>query len=258
MRRRSTCSSQHTLPLSLPPSPSLPPSLSLALSLSVSLCLSVSLSLARVRLPRVDMSHTRIARSRYFHSDFAHTDYIAVDPTKQTAAFAPGGAYWESRPLASPCTLRASRVKTVLWIGSNAVESEFTASLSRGTGDGNWTSLCGATANTLYREGLDKPLPLPGKSMVAASANGGFSVALPLELELEQEVELKAGDVLRLDVSCGAQSAASARERMDQRIWHNPKWASTVEVDLKSDGEAALVLPFEAHPVIMQPEVSML
>ena len=66
------------------------------------------------------------------------------------------------------------------------VESEFTASLSRGTADGEWTSLCGATGNTLYREGADTPLPLPGQDMVAASANGGFSVALPLEMQLDQ------------------------------------------------------------------------
>ncbi len=194
------------------------------------------------------------ATTQYFHSDFAHTDYIADDPANRTTASTPGGTHWESKPLSSPCTLRASRIKTLLWIGTNAVESEFTASLSHGTGDGEWSSVCGATGNTLYREGQDQQLPLPGKSMVAASANGGFSVALPLDMELAQEVEIPAGNVLRLDVTCGAQSAAAARERVDQRIWHNAKWASTVEVDIG----AALTLPFEAHPVITQPGASML
>ena len=105
------------------------------------------------------------------------------------------GTSWSTAPLSAPCTLQGSSIKTVLWIGSNAVESEFTASLSRGTPDGEWSSLCGATGNTLFREGAGTPLPLPGKDMVAASANGGFSVALPLSMGLAQGVELQAGDV---------------------------------------------------------------
>ena len=60
------------------------------------------------------------AETQYFHSDFAHTDYIGADPANQTAASAPGGASWSSAPLSAACTLEGSRIKTVLWIGSNA------------------------------------------------------------------------------------------------------------------------------------------
>jgi hypothetical protein len=209
-------------------------------------------SMEAISPEEMDAAMALHAETQYFHSDFAHTDYIGIDPANRTATSAPGSASWSTAPLASACTLQPSRaIMVVLWIGSNAVESEFTASLSRGTASGEWLSLCGATGNTLYREGPENPLPLPGKVMVAASANGGFSVALSLHMQLEHAVELQASDVLRIDVSCGERSAAEAHERVDQRVWHNPKWPSTIEFQVA--GGAALELPFEPHPVITQP-----
>ena len=62
---------------------------------------------------------------------------------------------------------------------------------------------------------------------------------------------MQVGDVLRFDVSCGAESAATAQERVDQRVWHNQKWGSTLELPL-AEG-AVLELAFAQHPVITQP-----
>ena len=53
-----------------------------------------------------------------------------------------------------------------LWVGTSAADIEFSASLSRQDAGGTWGSLCGATGNTLSREGSE-PLPLPGKGAAA-------------------------------------------------------------------------------------------
>ena len=191
------------------------------------------------------------ATTPYFHSDFAHTDYGSLPGS------APGSASWNSPPMTAPLTLPGSQtIRAKLWVGTNAVETELTATLSRWTEGGGWASLCGATGSTLYREGAGKALPLPGKAMVATSANGGFAVALPLEMKLPPgDVELQQGDILRLDVSCGSDSAAAASERVDQRVWHNNKWASTVEVEVVAPGAGMVELKFSEHPVISQPAV---
>ena len=249
------------------------------------------------------------AKTQYFHSDFAHTDYAAA-PGNITA----GGASFSSQPLVAPRTLQGS-VRATLWIGTNEVETSFTVSLGRWTEASGWASLCGATANTLHREGTDTALPLPGKPMVAASSNGGFAVALPLEMALDEAIELQAGDQLRVDVSCGAGAGGPGDGDQERggpgaggpegwtwqrvlpavapsprapshcllaspaslsppplppapspslcylsplcpppQVWHNQKWASTVEMEL---GGEPLSLMFEEHPVITQPAAAM-
>lgn len=192
------------------------------------------------------------AKTQYFHSDFAHTDYVGADPTNKSTV--PGGTSWTSAPLSRPLRLHG-RVRATLWIGTNVPATHFSVALSSRAPDGSeWSSLCGATGNTLYREG-EQALPLPGQTMVAAGSNGGFSVSMPLELgQLTEAVGLPEGSLLRMDVACGAEAAASASERVDHRIWHSPKWASTVEVSV--DGEPPL-LSFTPHPKITQPAASM-
>ena len=69
---------------------------------------------------------------------------------------------------------------------------------------------------------------------MASGANGGYSVALPLALELDEDVELRSGDILRLDVSgAGGDAAAQGEGRVDHRVWHNPKWPSSLDVALE-------------------------
>jgi len=215
------------------------------------------------------------ATTQYFHSDFAHTDYAAAPAAGNASAAASAGASWSSPPLRAKCTLSSGPVRTTLWIGTNAGETAFTVALSRWSERGGWASLCGGSASTAQRDvGADGTAAaaaarLPGKPMVAASSNGGFAVAVPVEMALEEPVVLAAGDRLRIDVSCAAaagSAAADAEEQGDQerggpgaggpegwtwqRIWHNQKWASTVEI--AALGGEPLSLHFEAHPVITQ------
>eukprot|EP00656_Telonema_subtile_P011980 TRINITY_DN16000_c0_g1_i3.p1 TRINITY_DN16000_c0_g1~~TRINITY_DN16000_c0_g1_i3.p1 ORF type:complete len:219 (-),score=44.47 TRINITY_DN16000_c0_g1_i3:217-873(-) len=192
-------------------------------------------------ISREEMAHAMDlhARTQYFHSDFAHTDFRTSSPDVL------GAASWSSAPLPAPARIPSSIIAVMLWVGTSAVEAEFTVSLSHHGAQG-WSSLCGATANTVHREGPEERLPLPGKDMMAASANGGFAVGLPLQMELEYEVELQPGDILRLDVSCGGAEDGP----VDQRVWHNHKWGSTVQLALDPPSE----LEFVPHPEIQQPE----
>ena len=187
-----------------------------------------------------EMSHAMDlhAKTPYFHSDFAHTDYVADQAY---------GASWLTPPLEAPATLAQGPIKVVLWIGTNAASTLVTASLSRRSALGGWGSLSGATADTLHRE-PGKELPLPGQPMMATSSMSppGFAVALPIAMELDQAVELAAGDVLRLDVSC-PNSTSDGEKRIDHRIWHNPKWPSTLELALE-----AASFKFAPHPPIRQ------
>eukprot|EP00747_Dinoflagellata_sp_TGD_P017504 gnl/TRDRNA2_/TRDRNA2_125863_c0_seq1.p1 gnl/TRDRNA2_/TRDRNA2_125863_c0~~gnl/TRDRNA2_/TRDRNA2_125863_c0_seq1.p1 ORF type:complete len:257 (-),score=48.60 gnl/TRDRNA2_/TRDRNA2_125863_c0_seq1:126-896(-) len=171
-------------------------------------------------------------KSQHFHSDFAHTDYT-VGPGSN--------ASWCTAPLDSEVQLQALRVSAVLWFSTSAAETDVTVSLLKGKAGGAgaaakpdgdyfmWSELCRATANTQFREGKDTPLLLPGKGMMAAGANGGYAVAVPLELELAEKAALQPGDVLRVEISGGGAS----KEHIDHRIWHNPKWASTMELVLE-------------------------
>ena len=201
------------------------------------------------------------AETQYFHSDFAHTDFAAAGNTSTASAS------WVTPPLPTACKLSSMVANVMLWVGTSATHAGFSASLSKQQG-AEWVSLGGGSADTLFREGADEPQPLPGKGMMAASANGGFAVGLPLQLRLLQEgVQLEAGDVLRLDVGCGAAAGdddddgggatadSGAADRVDRRIWHNAKWASTVELSVEPVAPAGsgLDLKFEPHPVIEQP-----
>jgi len=179
---------------------------------------------------KADWEHVAHVHSttQYFHSDFAHTDYTVKSGSM---------ASWSTPPLEQAVTLQGLRVSANLWIGTNASETDFTASLMHfpqangGSPAGEAAAgarLCSATSNTRFREGKETGL-LPGQPMMATGANGGYSVALPFELELAGAVTLQPGDVLRLDVS----GSKSAEERVDHRVWHNPKWASTLEVELE-------------------------
>ena len=87
----------------------------------------------------------------------------------------------------------------------------------------------------------------------ASAANGGFSVELPLEMELPDAVRVHAGDRLRLDVT-GASRASPEVDGDGQvvhRIWHSPKWASTLQLGVQSD--SPIELAFAPGPAIMQP-----
>lgn len=195
------------------------------------------------------------ATTQYFHSDFAHTDYIGAEPFMGADPLTTSGsASWTTPPLDTAVTLLSSRIKMKLWVATNAVSTEFSASLSHWTAETGWVSLCGSTGSTLHREGAGKALPLPGKDMMATSANGGFPVELTLELDLPQKVELRSGDMLRVDVSRGPEAAAATEERVDHRIWHSPKWVSSLELELDPQASGP-ELKFEAHPLITQPEV---
>ena len=185
-------------------------------------------------------------RTPFFHSDHAHTDYVARSG---------GGASWSTPPLATTCKLRKARIKTSLWIGTNAKSTDFTASLSRWSKGGGWASLCGATASTLSRK--VETTALPGKGMIAVMANGGYSVELQIEMQLADTVEVRAGDVLRLDVTGGQDQAPTDDERVPQtsgvvhRVWHSPKWASAVELSVEA--ASPLELKFSPGPKIAQP-----
>jgi len=173
---------------------------------------------------KADWDHVKIVHSetQHFHSDFAHTDYMVEDGAL---------ASWSTPPLADTFVLKGPRVSANLWIGTNAAHTDFNATLMRFDAQGNsWSPLCSATANTQFRESAETPLLLPGKPMMATGANGGYSVALPLQLELAAPVTLQTGDVLRVDVSG---SATGSESRVDHRVWHNPKWASTFELPLE-------------------------
>ena len=91
------------------------------------------------------------------------------------------------------------------------------------------------------------------RSRLARSANGGYSVELPLEMELPETVQVHAGDRLRLDVSGAPEAATPATEAegVVHRIWHSPKWASAVHLEVQS--ASPLELSFAPGPVITQP-----
>ena len=73
---------------------------------------------------------------------------------------------------------------------------------------------------------------------------------------LAERVELQQGDKLRLTVSGSEQGAASQQQpqpqqqaddgggekvqRLDHRVWHNAKWASSVEVVLEQSAGLSL------------------
>lgn len=180
------------------------------------------------------------ANSPFFHSDHAHTDYVSNRPD--------GGASWTSPPLSSSYVLQKSRIQTSLWIGTNAKATDFTASLSRWTEKDGWSSLCGATVSTLSRK-----LSLPGKAMIDVMANGGYCVELPVEMELKQAVIVNAGDVLRLDVSGNDKATAEAGgDAIVHRIWHAPRWASSVQLHVESKG-SPVELKFKPGPDVAQP-----
>ena len=185
------------------------------------------------------------ANSPYFHNDHAHTDYVAK---------ANGGATWSTPPFAVDCELIPGAQHASLWIGTNAKATDFTVSLSHWQKEANeWSSVCGATISTrtLKHE-------FPGKQMIAIMANGGYSVELPVEMDLVEPVPIRAGDVLRLDVSGSPEASgslpAAGEEPVVHRIWHAPKWASTVRLGVKAvDGALKLDLPFVKGPKVTQP-----
>lgn len=153
--------------------------------------------------------------------------------------------------------LRKARIKTTVWIGTNAKATDIMVSLSRWSKEGGWASLCGTTANTLARQ-VEAP-QLPGKGMVAVMANGGFCVEWAFEMDLPDDVEVSAGDVLRLDLSGGphAVDTAEADERIPNtagvvhRVWHSSKWASAVQ--LAVEAAKPLELKFSPAPEMVQP-----
>jgi hypothetical protein len=171
-----------------------------------------------------DWTHVRHVHSttQFFHSDFAHTDYKVARGNS---------ASWSTPPLERAVTLLASSpTKMVLWVSTNAADTEFRATLLRlPAGGDSAVALGSATGSTLHRE-EGKELPLPGEGMMATGANGGYSVALPLQIQLDESVELSQGDVLRLEVAGIDDDAPESAERVNHRIWHNPKWGSTLEL----------------------------
>ena len=93
---------------------------------------------------------------------------------------------------------------------------------------------------------------------LARSANGGYSVELPVVMDLVEPVKIRAGDVLRVDVSGSPEASSSlpaaGEEPVVHRIWHAPKWASTVRLGVKMvDGALKLDLPFAKGPKVTQP-----
>eukprot|EP00658_Telonema_sp_P-2_P007506 TRINITY_DN1279_c0_g1_i4.p1 TRINITY_DN1279_c0_g1~~TRINITY_DN1279_c0_g1_i4.p1 ORF type:complete len:210 (-),score=50.85 TRINITY_DN1279_c0_g1_i4:298-927(-) len=185
-------------------------------------------------ISKQDMSHAMAlhARTQYFHSDFAHTDFMTAH-----------AASWTSPPLNAPCAISSPLVVVMLWVGTSAPSADFTASLSVG-GPNGWSCVANGSTSTLLREpGVE--LVLPGKDMMAASSNGGYAVALPIQMALAGPVELEEGVRLRVDVAGGEDLL-----RVDRRVWHNHKWASTVEMQMEPQVE----LGFEPGPVIDQPQ----
>ena len=49
---------------------------------------------------------------------------------------------------------------------------------------------------------------------------------LTMDLELKKVVRLAKGDRLRLDISGGGGA------EVNHRIWHNPKWQSSIELNI--------------------------
>ena len=164
------------------------------------------------------MHHTQVHKeSQFFHSDFAHSDYN----TKTSSVS------WESPSFDGIRVVGQGSVPVRLWLSTNAGQTECTATLSSVSG-GKSTTLCSASANTAKRAKDEHPVTLPGDDMMRTSMSGGFAVLMTMDLKLKQVVRLAKGDRLRLDISGGG----GAEDDVNHRIWHNPKWQSSIELNI--------------------------